>query len=125
MTGANGTAGAALIEIDARSGKISKTPLPAGLLSKESGYGCVSYRSIGADAGGNIYLEAHFSSGEISDKAFVYKFDKNMKELGKTEIFTSPEMLSNRYIYIDASGAVYYMKLDIANKKIQFYRFAF
>ena len=125
MAGANGTKGAALIEMDARSGKISKTALPAGLLSNESGYGCVSYRSIGADAAGNIYLEAHFSSGEISDKAFVYKFDKNMKELGKTEIFTSPEMLSNRYIYLDASGAVYYMKLDIANKKIQFYRFAF
>lgn len=132
MTGANADAGdasaageAALIEIDARSGKISKTALPAGLLPKEIGYGCVSCRSIGADAAGNIYMEAHFSSGEISDKAFVYKFDKNMKELGKTEIFTSPEMLSNRYIYLDASGAVYYMKLDIANKKIQFYRFAF
>jgi hypothetical protein len=111
--------------MDLRNGKISETALLDEFLSKKSGYGCVSCRSIGADAAGNIYLEAHFSSGEISDKAFVYKFDKNMKRLGKTEIFTSPEMLSNRYIYLDSSGAVYYMKLDIANKKIQFYRFAF
>lgn len=125
MIGANAVSGTGLIEMDTRSGKISETALPAGLLLKETGYGCVSCRPIGADGAGNIYLEAHFSSGEISDKAFVYKFDKNMKQLGKTEIFTSPEMLSNRYVYLDASGAVYYMKFDIVNKKIQFYRFAF
>ncbi|HBC75801.1 MAG: hypothetical protein A2008_02335 [Candidatus Wallbacteria bacterium GWC2_49_35] len=125
MIGANAASKIALVEMDLRSGKISETALLNEFLSKKSGYGCVSCRSIGADAAGNIYLEAHFSSGEISDKAFVYKFDKNMKQLGKAEIFTSPEMLSNRYVYLDASGAVYYMKLDITNKKIQFYRFAF
>ena len=125
MIGANAASKIALVEMDLRNGKISETALPDEFLSKKSVYGCVSCRSIGADAAGNIYLEAHFSSGEISDKAFVYKFDKNMKQLGKTEVFTSPEILSNRFIYLDASGVVYYMKLDITNKKIQFYRFAF
>jgi len=120
----NETVETGLLTMDIKSRKVSKTVLPGEFLSKNNGMQCVSCRPIGSDAAGNIYIEAHFSSGEISENAFVYKFDKNMKQLGKTEVFTSPEMLSNRFVYVDASGSVYYMKLDIKTKKIQFYKFA-
>ena len=117
------TAEAGLLTMDIKSRKVTKNIISAELLPKDGGMQCVSCRPIGSDEAGNVYLEAHFSSGEISENAYVYKFDKNMKLLGKTEIFTSPEMLSNRFVYVDASGSVYYMKLDIKNKKIQFYKF--
>lgn len=123
---ADGASGAALVEIDARSGKTSRTALPEELRPDGSApAGCVSCRAIGADAAGNVYLEAHFSRGEISESAFVYKLDRNMKLAGRAEIFTSPEMVSNRYIFVDAEGAVRYMKLDPAARRIQFYKFGF
>ncbi len=119
----NGTVEAGIFTMDIKTKKTTKNILPGEFLPKESGMQCVACRPVGGDAAGNIYIEAHFSSGEISGNAYVYKFDKNMKQLGKTEVFTSPEMLSNRFIHVDASGSVYYMKLDIKNRKIQFYKF--
>jgi len=119
----NGTSEAGIFTMDIKTKKTSKNILPGEFLPKESGMQCAACRPVGCDAAGNIYIEAHFSSGEISENAFVYKFDKNMKQLGKTEIFKSPEMLSNRFVYVDASGSVYYMKLDIKTRKIQFYKF--
>jgi hypothetical protein len=120
----NDTIETGLISMDINSAEYSKIKLPAEFLTKDKGMQCVSCRPAGIDGAGNIYIEAHFSSGESSKNAYVYKFDKNMRQIGKTEIFTSPEMLTNRFIYIDPSGAVYYMKLDINGRKIQFYRFA-
>jgi len=119
----NGTVEAGIFTLDIKTKKTSKNILPGEFLPKESGMQCVACRPVGGDAAGNIYIEAHFSSGEISGNAFVYKFDKNMKQHGKIEVFTSPEMLSNRFVHVDASGSVYYMKLDIKNRKIQFYKF--
>jgi len=119
----NDTLETGLQAMDLRSGKTSKNVLPGEFLPREGEGCCASCRPLGADEAGNVYLEAHFSNGEISESAYVYKFDRNMKQTAKTEIFRSPEMLSNRFVYLDASGAVYYMRLDVQNRKIQFYRF--
>ncbi len=119
----NDTVEAGLLTMDIKNRKVTKNIVSGEFLPKESGMQCVSCRPIGSDAAGNVYLEAHLSSGEISGNAYVYKFDKNMKQAGKTEIFRSPEMLSNRFVYVDASGSVYYMKLNVSSRKIEFYKF--
>lgn len=90
----------------------------------KSGFNCRNLRIIGIDSNENIYIEAHYGIGEDRiENTYIYKFNKNGRFKGRVEIFSSPEMLVNRFIYVDAAGTIYYMKKDMNNNKIQFYKF--
>jgi hypothetical protein len=88
------------------------------------GFNCRNIRIIGSDAAGNAYVEAHYGFGEDNiQQTFVYRFNKNGRFNGRTEIFHSPEMLTNQFVTVDLSGSVFYMKKDEKANKIQFYKF--
>lgn len=87
--------------------------------------GVKNVRAVGTDGSDNVYIEA--LSGPAEDAILedhIYKFSRNGKFLGRARIPKSPEMLSNRFIFIDAGGAIFYMKKSDDQKKIQFFRFA-
>lgn len=88
------------------------------------GFNCRNLRIIGGDSAGNSYVEAHYGFGEDQiQKTFVYKFNSNGRFKGRTEIFHSPEMLTNHFVTVDLSGSVFYMKKNEKTNKIQFYKF--
>ncbi len=120
----NSTGEAVLLTHDIAADKVSKYILLKEFVPKSSGYGCRGCGVAGGDAGKNIYVEAFYStSDENIKKAFVYRFSGLGRFTGRTEIFSSPEMFTNRYIFIDDAGNIFYMKNDPKRAVISFYRF--
>ena len=93
-------------------------------LAPKIGKGVKNIRVVGTDVKNNVYIEALYGNAEDAiTAAFVYKFTKNGRFSGRVQVPKSPEMLSNRFVYIDAGGSVFYMKKSGDMKKIQFFRF--
>jgi len=93
-------------------------------LAPREGKGFKNIRVAGTDSKNNVYIEALYGNAEDAiTEAFIYKFTKNGRFAGRVQIPKSPEMLSNRFIYVDAAGSVFYMKKSDDMKKIQFYKF--
>ena len=71
-------------------------------------------RFVGTDILGNTYLIGDYSSQtiELSGRMIVYKISPIGAIVGKLEVFSSPKMLSNRYMFVDSQGSIYYMHLD-------------
>lgn len=93
-------------------------------LTRQKGFGAKKISPAGSDCSNNLYLEAGFGESEDDiTQNFIYKFDTAGRFLGRVEVFTAPEMLSNRFIAIGSEGGVFYMKKDTENNKIQFYKF--
>lgn len=101
-----------------------RIPLDGGLTIAPGGeMGCRLIRPIGSDMAGNFVLEALFGPAEDAiTRGYAYRYDNNGKFLGRGRIPHCPEMLSNRYIAVDPSGAVWYMRCDNAGKVIEFQR---
>lgn len=120
----NSTGEAVLLTHDIAADKVHKYILLEEFVPKSIGYGCRGCNVTGGDAGKNIYVEAFYSaSDENIKKAFVYRFSGSGRFSGRTEIFASPEMFTNRYIFIDDAGNIFYMKNDPKKAVIGFYRF--
>ncbi|HPG57658.1 MAG TPA: hypothetical protein PKW98_07555 [Candidatus Wallbacteria bacterium] len=119
-----GTAESRLVRENIADGDTDWHVLLKDLTLAKPGFNCRNIRIIGNDGAGCSYVEAHYGFGEDKiEKTFVYKFTKNGRFGGRTEIFQSPEMLTNRFVAVDAGGAIFYMKKDEKNNKIQFYKF--
>lgn len=115
--------GAKILLQNIYTGETSSVSVSADL-TMQKGFGAKKIRPAGSDLNNNLYLEAGF--GETEDaitQNFIYKFDANGRFLGRSEIFISPGMLSNRFIAIDSGGGIFYMKKDAENDKFQFYKF--
>lgn len=93
-------------------------------LVPKPGAGVKNIRLVGTDGQDNAYVEALYGPAEdaINDD-YVYKFSRNGRFLGRARIPKSPEMLVNRFIFVDAGGAIFYMRKSDDMKKIQFFRF--
>lgn len=117
---------AVMASYDLSSGDYDWVPLlkelspPAGAKKAVKGL-----KMAGTDANGNAYVEVLFGGGASGskDECFVYKFNRNGRFMGRARVPESPEMRASRYIYIDASGAIYYMKAGANPKKTAFYKF--
>lgn len=119
-----GTAESRLVRENIADGDTDWHVLLKDLTLAKPGFSCRNIRIVGNDGAGCSYVEAHYGFGEDKiEKTFVYKFTKNGRFGGRTEIFQSPEMLTNRFVVIDESGSIFYMKKDEKNNKIQFYKF--
>jgi hypothetical protein len=81
-------------------------------------------RLAGVDGFGSTYLTATYVPSGIEDPVdlFVYGIDQSGSVTSKTQVFSSPQMLTNRYLYIDSQGAIYYMRAD-STTTIGFYKF--
>lgn len=124
MTLAAGTAETRLIREKLDGGDTDWHVLLKELTLGRPGFNCRNLRIIGSDSAGNAYVEAHYGVGEDRiEQTFVYRFTKNGRFNGRTEIFHSPEMLTNHFVTVDPSGSIYYMKKDEKANKIQFYKF--
>ncbi len=124
MSLSTGTQETRLIKEKLNGGKIDWHALLKELTLGKPGFSCRNLRIIGADLKENTYIEAHYGFGEDRiQKTFVYKFNKNGRFKGRTEIFHSPEMLTNHFITVDLNGSIFYMKKNEKTKKIQFYKF--
>ncbi len=121
----NSATEAVILKHDLAKNKISRYPLLKEFIPKKEGYGCRGASVIGCDAKDNIYVEALYSSSDENVKrAYVYRFNSRGRFTGRVEIFASSELFVNRYISVDPSGAVFYMKRDGNDGKLSFYRFA-
>ena len=78
----------------------------------------------GSDENGNFYVKATYPSDIIegSSTSIVYKVDQTGAVKGKVTVFPSPQMLTNRYIFIDRYGSIFYMREDDKNT-ISLYEF--
>jgi len=82
-------------------------------------------RLAGADEFGTIYLAATYVPEIMEDPVdlFVYGIDQSGSVTSKTQVFYSPQMLTNRYLYVDSQGSIYYMRAD-STTMISFYKFS-
>ncbi len=114
---------AKIVMRDLKTAKTNEFVLPEEFFQKAEGMSCHTLKAAGCDSKGNIYVEALYGAGENTTGSEIVKFGSDGKIAGRRAIFSSPEMLTNRYISVDATGSVYYMKYDEAKREIGFYRF--
>jgi len=109
---------------DAESGKIKRFGLPAEFKRSSNGYCCRGYSVIGGTAAGDFFVLASFgNSDESQTAAYVYKFDKKGLFRGRTPVVEGPDMITNRHVAVDPSGAVIFMRKAAKERKIEFFRF--
>ena len=95
-------------------------------LSPARGFACRFTNIIGADAKNNFYIGAYMGAAEDGiETAYAYKFDETGKFIARAEMPASPGMLANRFISVDADGALYYMRRQLNSNRISFYKLKF
>lgn len=118
--------GADILVQDLSNNQITKINLASstGLEKSVDGRGLTQLQLVGTDRSGNIYLSAMYAAPtmESATRLFVYKLSGTGTVQGKVEVFFSPKMLTNRYIFIDQNGSIFYMHAD-DQKSIGFYEY--
>lgn len=98
-----------------------------GTTSIESSFGSYNLsktKLIGNDGSGNFYMAASYIDDTQVDpvRTVVYRIDSRGSVTGKTEVFASPQMLTNHYLIIDKQGLIFFMHAD-DKQTISFYQF--
>ncbi|MEZ7890735.1 MAG: hypothetical protein QMC67_03230 [Candidatus Wallbacteria bacterium] len=115
---------ARFIVFDFKTKNVEWFDLLKEFIPKVGGFCCRSVQPAGSDLKNNYYVKALYGHSEDKiSKAYIYRFNKNGRFTGRGEVFISPAMLTNRFITIDNTGNIYYMKKNEKDKKIEFYKF--
>jgi len=97
-------------------------PLPKSLMEKKEKMCARIIIPVGEDEDENIFLKVLF--GKSNDKiisAYIYKFMRSGKLIGRVEVPKSPSMSSNRTIRVSKNGIIYYSKKEDGKYKIKKY----
>jgi hypothetical protein len=131
IAGYDGDGGTTLLAQDLDTNQISRIDVStstSGISMEVGGSKLASLSLVGTDENGDFYIDATYPSDTTSDTigmsgaSIVYKIDPNGLVVGKVDIFTSPQMLTNRFLFVDSYGSVFYMRADDQHT-ISFYEY--
>lgn len=98
--------------------------IPNGIATTSGDAALRAVRLIGIDSIGNMYASAAYISeyDQAYGSTAIFGINASGALISKTDVFPSPSMLTNRYVFISPRGSVYYMHLD-SPQAIGFYKF--
>jgi len=116
---------------NAMTGELESLPIEEGMLpeqeavakNEEAVVSCRDLRPVGGDRKGNIYLEAQMGIGDDAiTENWIYRLAPGGMFIERGRLPIAPEMLTNRHLVIDASGAAWYMRKNQSAGKVEFFR---
>ena len=106
-----------------KNGSLAKIRLPNEFAITDEPSLLPSIELVGTDMEDNLYIKARLGEKDVVKNTYIYKIKRSGVNVCRYEVPNWCLMISNRYIFIDPDGNIFYMQKDPLRKTIKFYQF--